>query len=188
MKMKNTIQVITLIFTLLGLAKTASAVSLECMDFESYTPGIAHPVGTTLTYNDIFGELVAFQWNNGTWTSDGAGTVVNSNHANGSGQEANLDNINIRYNFDTDQPFIVVLRYADYGGNINLGVNGFFHNTNDLSDLNGMNIGGAWVIVSRQNEGMSSNHHGTVTLVGSIERFAIGGQEFWVDDVCGLFD
>jgi len=187
--MKYTIQIIVLMTAILGMVKTASSASLECMGFETFTPNIQHPVGTTHTHNDLFAELIGFQWDDGTWSFGGTATAVNSDFAHGSGQEVNLNNINLRYIFDVKQPYIVVLRYADNGGNINLGINGILNNTQNLSDLDGLNIGGVEVIVTRYfNANPPQNgHHGTVTLVGPIEKFAIGGQEFWVDDVCALF-
>jgi hypothetical protein len=186
--MKYLIQIMVLITAMSGMMKTASAVSLECMEFETFPPNVPHPVGTTYTHNDLYSELVSFQWDDGTWFSGGNATAVTSNNAYGSGQEVNLNNINLRYIFDVDQPYIVIFRYADAGienGNINLGINGILSNTQDLSDLDGMNIGGVDVIVTRHDE--PSIHHGTVTLIGRIERFGVGGQEFWVDDVCALF-
>jgi hypothetical protein len=184
--MKNVILKIVIITALIGMLKTASAVSLECMEFETFLPNVGHPVGTTHTQNNLLTELVGFEGRNGVMFFAGTATAVNSNHANGSGQELNLTNINLRYTFDFDQPYIVILRYKDTRGDINLGINGILTNTDDLSDLNGMNIGGVEIIVTRYDDPIVG-HHGTVTLVGPIEKFGIGGQVFWVDDICALF-
>lgn len=186
--MKNAMKALSLACCLLGLSNTAGAVTQECMDFESFSTGVQFPVGTDYSYSDIYGELVAFQWDDGTWDFGGHAEVVNSNYAYGTGQESNLNNINLRYIFSVTQPYVATFRYGDHGGNVNLGINGILNNTQDLSDLDGMIVGGVFVMVTRQNEpGPGNNHHGIVTLIGEIEKFGVGGQEFWVDDVCAYF-
>jgi hypothetical protein len=158
------------------------------MDFESFPLGSEYFVGNNLTYNGIYGEFTAFQSPDGSWDNGGVASIEDTNNANGSGQEVNLNNINLRYIFQADQPSIAFFRYADSGGNINLGINGFLNNTNDLSDLNGMVVNGVGIIVTRHDDpGPAIRHRGTVTLAGPIERFGVGGQEFWVDDVCVVF-
>ena len=181
-------RLIILFSMLFGLFSNAGAVTRECMTFESFSTGIQHPVGTNYVHNDIVGDLYPFQWQDGTWHFGGFGEVVNTNNAYGSGQESMLNNINLLYTFNVDQPNVATFRYADHGGNVNFYVNGSFQNTQDLSDLNGLNLGGVWVFVTRQNAPPPSNqHHGIVTLIGEIDQFAVGGQEFWVDDVCAFF-
>lgn len=186
--MKRLTKIVLTTIAVVGVARTASAVTVECMDFESFPAGGVYVVGNNYSYNDIFGEFTGFMWPDGTWDTGGQATVVTTNMANGSGQEVNLNNINLRYVFQGDQPIIAVFRYADSGGNVNLGINGFLNNTNDLSDLNGMVVDGVGIVVTRQDDpGPAVRHRGIVTLAGPIERFAVGGQEFWVDDVCAVF-
>lgn len=171
-----------------GVYSNASALSTTCMDFESYPLNAQYSVGTNQTYQDIFGELVHFRSPDGVWVEDGMATIQNGGQARGSGHEVNLNNINLRYIFSVTQPVSATFKYADWGGNVNLGLNGTLSNTEDLSDLNGSVINGVLVVVTRTN--VPGGHYGTVALIGqtnSIERFALGGQEFWADDVCVNF-
>jgi hypothetical protein len=158
------------------------------MDFESYPLGAQYVVGNNQTYQDIYGEFTKFQWSNGTWTSGGIATVVNGGQAQGSGQEVNLNNINIRFIFAAVQPVSATFKYADWGGNVNLGINGTLSNRGDLSELNGSVVNGVLILVTRTD--VPGGHYGTVALIGqssSIERFGVGGQEFWADDICAHY-
>ena len=171
-----------------GICSNVSAVSTTCMDFDSYPLGTQYVVGDNQSYGTIYGEFTPFQWSNGSWTSGGVATIENGGQARGSGNEINLNNINIRFMFGTTQPVVATFKYADWGGNINLGINGTLSNRNNLSDLNGSIINGVLILVTRTN--VFGGHYGTVALIGltsSIDRFAVGGQEFWVDDICVSF-
>jgi hypothetical protein len=72
------------------------------------------------------------------------------------------------------------------GGNINFGVNGDFRNVADISTLNGAVIGGCNIMVTRTN--IPGGYRGIVEINPPpgvmIDRFGVGGQEFYVDDVC----
>lgn len=175
-------------FSLSLISVFSHAVTTTCMNYESFPLGASYPVGTSMTFGDIQGELVGFQWSDGTWFSGGLADIENFGMAMGSGQEVNLNNINQRFIFNGDHPTSATLKYADWGGNVNLGINGILNNVADMSDLNGMTVAGVLIVVSRTET--FGGHHGIVSLVGvtsDIERFAFGGQEFWVDDACVQF-
>ncbi len=69
--------------------------------------------------------------------------------ANGSNYELNTNNINALFLFDssigpqTDVEFL----FGEYGGNINLMVNGDFVNFENFSDIDGITLGGVLVTV-----------------------------------------
>lgn len=158
------------------------------MSYEQFPLGGQYFVGANLTDGDIYSELTGFQWDNGIWTNGGIATVVNTNMARGSGQEVNLNNINQRFIFNGVHPNVATFKYADWGGNVNLGINGVLRNVGDFSSLNGSIVAGVQIIVTRTN--VAGGHYGTVVLIGvtnDIDRFAFGGQEFWADDVCVQF-
>ena len=158
-----------------------SAVSAACMSFDSFPLGSQYFVGDNQTFGSIYGEFTPFQWSDGTWTNGGVATIENGGQARGSGNEINLNNINIRFLFNATQPVVATFKYADWGGNINLGVNGTLLNRNDLSSLNGSVVNGVLILVTRTN--VFGGHYGTVALIGqtsNIDRFAVGGQEFFI--------
>lgn len=139
-------------------------------------------VGTTYRVGDTFpapaGVTVTarqFQWRNGQNASDGSARISDSNQAGGTSPELRVDNINFQFDF-ASPPNQVTVRFADLGGNVNLSVNSIFRNLDNLSEVNGQSIGGAQVSVT-------PGRVGILTLTGAISSFAIGGQEFFIDNV-----
>jgi hypothetical protein len=153
--------------------------------FSALPNGSSYVVGNVVNSADATIEFTKFQWDNGQWTADGIATVVTSSFAGGSAsQELNLNNIMVRVIPNT--PAIKArYRYADLGGNVNLGVNGDHRNVDNLIDLNGAVVGGCDISVTRV--AGASGHRGVVEITpqaeNKIERFGVGGQEFFIDDV-----
>lgn len=177
-----------LILSLAGIGSQAFSQSITCNAFEPYPLGSTYPVGTNQTFNNIFAELTAFQWSNGIWTNAGIAVIEDGLMAQGSGQEVELNNINYRLIFEDPKPYAATFKYADFGGNVNLGINGTLSNVNDMSDLNGSIVNGVLITVTRTE--VFGGHYGTVALISigeELERFGFGGQEFWSDDVCAYF-
>ena len=70
--------------------------------------------------------------------------------------------------------------FGEYGGNVNVGLNGDSRNSANLLDFDGQIIGGVEVRVVDGDE----NAPAKLELLGEIRSFAIGGQGLAVDDVC----
>ncbi|MGH1342614.1 MAG: hypothetical protein ACRBN8_13720 [Nannocystales bacterium] len=167
------------------LAAGSAAAASYCYTFSGPNVGTSHTVGDTLTPNGSTVEFLQFQWSSGIWTPAGVATVVMSNHATGVANELNLNNINLRVIPDTPA-LTASYKYADFGGNVNMGVNGDFRNTSDMMDLDGTVVGGCDVEVT---ETVAVGHmFGEVDIICPdpvvIDRFGMGGQEFFVDDIC----
>ncbi len=153
---------------------------MRCIDFEDlalgtiYTVGISfHPSGYTVTGKD-------FQWSNGIWTNNGYAKVDNVVKAGGSGKDMQVNNINLDFNFGGAIKELR-FRFGEYGGNLNIDINGDFKNFNNFVDIKGTTIGGVNVSVTN---GLG-NDKGEVKLTGgTINSFAVGGQELWLDDIC----
>ena len=163
------------------LAAFASPAAAICpMDMEAPSPGSSAGVGPLVTLPDGVVSLTPF---NGTFFG-GIATIVVSNYAGGSVvQEMNLNNINFRVQA-TPAVETATFEYADLGGTTNLMVNGVWLALADLSMAPAM-MGGVNVTVTRF--AIPGGHNGTVTLTANtspINRFAVGGQEFFIDDVC----
>ena len=107
-----------------------------------------------------------------------------TDNAGGVADEMNLNNINMRIIPDTPSIY-ASYKYADFGGNVNLGVNGELRNTNDLVDVDGDVVGGCDISVSET--ALPWGVQGEVDIdcpAGTtIEKFGFGGQEFFVDDI-----
>jgi hypothetical protein len=90
-----------------------------------------------------------------------------------------VNNVNLRFDFGTSWPGLS-LYFGEYGGNLNIEVNGDFRNFEDFIDIHGILVGGVPVIVI----GSAIAECGELFLAGEINSFAIGGQELFIDHVC----
>lgn len=151
---------------------------LKCVDFEGFA------VGTQYHNGDVFSELTTqmvmkpFFWFNGTLTPNGVMTVTNAGMSGHAGKDVNLNNITISFKFPV-KPSGLILYYGEYGGNINVEINGVLENVQDFSDINGKIIGGVSVTLTGV-----SGPKGILNLQGTITSFSIGGQELWIDHIC----
>jgi hypothetical protein len=152
-----------------------------CAKFTNLTSGDTYHVGDTITTSRVEIVVEQFQWSNGTWTNTGTAKVDDRNYARGSGNDLNARNVNLNFQFDYPLDKIS-LKFGELGGNNNIRVNGVFQNVADLVSLSGNSIGGVQITVNANQQG--NNWYGTLKLNGTINDFAIGGQELWLDDVC----
>lgn len=151
-----------------------------CVDFESV------PLGTDYVFLDTFTDsrvpitVEAYQWPGGTWTTGNQARADNRQEAGGTGKDINLNNVNLRFNLGRVGANDLTIAVGEYGGNVNMLVNGEFRNFENFPDIHNTTIGGAQVMVTNA----AQNQTGSVSLTGPIKSFSIGGQELWIDDVC----
>lgn len=151
-----------------------------CVNFESLSVGTRYEFQDTFTDAGAMITVEAFQWGNGTWTNGNYAQVDNRLRAGGSGLDMQYNNVNLRFDFGALGLNGLSMVFGEYGGNLNLQVNGEFRNFENFAMLNGSILGGAGVSVS----GGTGNDTGNITISGKVQSFAIGGQELWIDDVC----
>ncbi|MDQ3956185.1 MAG: VWA domain-containing protein [Actinomycetota bacterium] len=147
------------------------------LDFEDLGENSEYGVGDTFETNGAVLEGKAFFFSDGKPTEQGSATVDERQLAGGSGLDVGLNNINLSFDFG-GTPSDLSLLFGDYGGNVNLEVNGELRNVADLFDLDGRFIGGVRVEVIDRGQGL-----GLLSLDGRVSSFAIGGQELWIDDL-----
>ena len=150
-----------------------------CVDFESVPPAASYVVGDDFFDSEAYMTLHPFVWSNNTVFTGGVAPVSHSGMAGGTGQEMNLNNINMGFDFGVPASSLS-LHFGEYGGNLNIEVNGNFVNFENFADINGATIGGASLSVIN---GLG-NDKGKLMLNGIIFDFHVGGQELWIDDVC----
>ncbi|MCR9160706.1 MAG: hypothetical protein ACE37F_20660 [Nannocystaceae bacterium] len=171
--------------TALLLAGSATAASYF-YPFTNATAGSTYHVGDSLTPSGSTVEFKQFQWFDGTWTATGVATVTLSAKAGGFANELNLNNINLRVIPDTPAVY-ATYKYAYFGGNVNLGVNGDLRNTNRPSDVDGDVVGGCDISVTEVPIPGSGGVRGEVDIdcpAGVVmDKFGVGGQEFFIDGV-----
>ena len=162
-----------------------------CIDFEDPAPGM-YVVSDVLYDSGAQIEVRPFQWSSGMWTHDGFLDLGTAGYAGGSGREAGTNNVNLSVTLPGVCDAVTFL-FGEYGGNINLGINGDFRNFEDLASIHGAVIGGVPVTVTNG----YGNDRGIVQLEGLVwpsnfvidgtyvsATLIIGGQELWIDDIC----
>jgi len=153
-------------------------VHVCCIEFEDQPSGTEYHVGDTFTDAGVLITVEPFTWSNGTPTSSGVAVIGTGGLAGGSGNEANTNNVNLSFALP-GTPAGLTMRFGEYGGNLNIRINGDFRNFDDFADIDGMTIGGVQVAVATL-----SPERGVLVLDGPISDFAVGGQELWIDEIC----
>lgn len=154
----------------------------QAPSWEDQPIGASWNVGDTTASDGVAVKFECFQWSGGGWTCGGVADVLAVDPACNVGHRLQLNNINARLDFaasigsQTD----LRLRFGEYGGNINIAINGDFRNFANMIDIDGAVIGGCTVHVLA---GGFGNDCGTVVFVGTMNRLLIGGQEFWIDGI-----
>ncbi len=98
----------------------------------------------------------------------------------GSGNIINTNNVTLLFKNTGSSVSTITFDYLDMGGSENLTVNGALHS----GDLNAAppSLGGVAVSVAEAT--VPNGRMGIVTLSGNIKVFGVGGQEFYLDNVC----
>ena len=151
--------------------------------FEDLALGSAFPHGSSFTTNGIQIDVDTFFTGPDCVLNpftNGQAVVVAGGLACGSGAELQVNNVNLGLDFGGPARDLM-LRYGEYGGNVNLEVNGDCRNVADFAVLNGLTVGG--VLVQVFDLGPPGNSCGVLSLEGVATSFRIGGQELFVDDV-----
>ena len=177
--MKN---IICGIFSLLLIAASPVAHS-TVLDFEDLVAGTTYNVTDSFVTSGVTVSVNDFTFSSGT-TFSGGFTQVQANVptlAGGSVNELAVNNVLLDFNFGGAIPGLDLL-FGEYGGNLNLDINGDFRNFQNFADIAGLNIGGVNVSVVN---GLG-NDLGSLSLSGAINSFAIGGQELWIDNVSAV--
>jgi hypothetical protein len=133
--------------------------------------------------NGIKVGVQRFFWIGGGWAFNLA-TIVNSPLAGfGAGKVAELNNINLFFDFGNLgwTPTTVKFEWLDLGGFENLKVNGSGVYIGELTaaptPLGGVGVSHGWFFVP-------GGKQGSTKLSGLTSIFWVGGQEFYLDNVC----
>ena len=164
-------------FRFLLFVTLCSLVHASVITFEDLTLTDTYDVGDTFTSGgvQITGEEFFLLPSGSTVT--GFATVQATGDAGGSGKEIRLDNINLSFDFGVAPFQGVSLQYGEYGGNVNLEINGVLQNVENFSLLDGLNMGGVIVTV------VDAGTQGAIFATGPVNSFSIGGQELAIDNV-----
>jgi hypothetical protein len=188
-KMKKGIWKIWLVLVVVSLSGGIASATVITLDFEDLTLGQSYNVGDSFTTSGVVITVEEFQGPEGSWYTYGDVTVETDigpgfiNTAGGSGNELGVRSVNLYFDFDTTLSGLELL-YGDFGGNLNIELNGDFVNFNNFIDIDNTTIGGT--TISALDTGTPGHSTGTLSVVGTIQSFKIGGAELWVDNVVAL--
>ena len=152
------------------------------IDFEDLPLNMQVPCGGSMSSNGVLMNLHEFYWDIGSCTNPTCGgsvRVYDDGDACRSGHELWLNNVNVEFDYGVTVQAMRI-HYGEFGGNVNLIVNGDCHSVPNFADLPS-SIGGVNVMVV--DAGTPGQGCGHITLEGSIDSVSIGGQEFVIDDV-----
>ena len=148
------------------------------IQFEDLVVGTNYGLGDVFTSNSLDFTVVQFIWGNNLPSPNGNVTVSNQQSSGGTGNDISISNVSVSPALPAGTVKIT-LNAGTYGGNMNLKINGDFINFNDVATINSSTLGGVTVTASG-----SQNTPGIWTLEGSVTSLEIGGQEFWIDNIC----
>jgi len=166
-----------------GITYCPTCTDLVRSAFEDQTLGATFDVGDTMTSGAATHTFTDFYFPGATCSDPFAGgvaTIGNGLFACTDGREIQLNNINDQIDFGGPVDRLL-LAFGEYGGNVNLEINGDCRNADDFSDLSNQFIGGVYVGV--EEFGDPGQSCGAIYAVGTIDDFRIGGQELWIDNV-----
>ncbi|MHC4063795.1 MAG: PEP-CTERM sorting domain-containing protein [Planctomycetota bacterium] len=161
----------------------AAPLSAQTVDFEDLTLGTVYNVGDSFVDSGVTITGQTFFWSSGTPTDNGFTEVENGGLAGGSGLELQVNNINLDFNFGGAIPGLTI-DFGEYGGNLNIDINGDFRNFENFAEIDGLTVGGA--LVTATGDGATGAGLGDLTFDGAIDSFAIGGQELWIDNAAAV--
>ena len=156
------------------------------LDFEDLTAGTTYSLGDSFLTGGVQASVQDFQWltTPPRWACADAGfcsgftEVDTSQLAGGSGNDMHFNNASLDFNLGVPVTGLSLL-FGEYGGNVNVDINGALQNFQNFADINGATIGGVTASVVNG----FGNDMGNLVFAGSITSFTIGGQELWIDDI-----
>jgi subtilisin len=166
-------------FDLPGLLAVAALETdtLMCVTFEGQSVGSSVTSGNTFTDNGVV--IAVGDFDAGGTTTSGFVGIDDVAMAGGLGLDAEVNNVTLSFGFPYPLEGLMLL-YGDYGGTINLGVDGQLIVAGSMLGLPVQSASGVTIEVEQD----LKDSLGTLALSGDIDAFAVGGQELWIDEVC----
>ncbi len=154
----------------------SNVASAQTATFEDLIVSTNYPNGGSFTSDGITFNVEDFNLFPSGSTNAGSTTVANPNSA-GAGNGMTMGNVNLDVVLPSGGASAAGFAYAEFGGNINLSVNGMLFNTDDFVAHDGFSNSEFSISVS------NVSNSGFVSVTGAINQFSFGGQELNIDDV-----
>ena len=147
--------------------------------FEDLQLGTMYVNEDSFTTGDYTHYVKHFTWSDGTETVKGSVSVENGGMACSFNNELHYNNATTHIErTDGDWMNNMSFKFGEWGGNLNMEINGDFKNFENMLDIDGVTIGGVLVTVDW---GGGGNDCGQVSFTGDMSYIRMGGQEYWVD-------
>lgn len=206
MKKMSILLIGVMVFAAAGIARADSVL----LDFEDLTVGSVYTVpatfntwgtltkssGSTSTKVKATITVGQFDWGGSNWTAGGDLTVENGGLAGGTGKELHTNNVNLAVKFDSGvQLTKFSFLFGEYGGGLNLGINGHFDTLENFDQAPAIPFPG--VVVNVTGPGITGQGTGKIEITGVIDEHTYdcngvlhkatvvvgGGQELWLDNI-----
>jgi hypothetical protein len=178
-KMKNSRTILGCLISILLVMLLAQNAGATVVSFEDLSLGATYHVGNSFTTSGVAITGQQFFLLPSGSTTGGSADVENGLLAGGAGKEMHTDNINLSFNFGSALNGLT-LQYGEYGGNINLEINGALANVQNFFDVPA-GLGGTSIFTL--DTGPHGNSKGVMVIIGNINSFKIGGQELYLDNM-----
>jgi hypothetical protein len=154
----------------------------SCVGFDSLAANTSYAPGDIIVDGPVTLYVQSFVSPSGIFSN--YARVRPSARAGGSGQEIEVNNVLLELQLN-DALRGITLRFGEYGGSVNLSVNGVLFVVRNFDILNGTILG---IQFSAVGPGASGQGTGDLKLrarrPNAIKQFSIGGQELFIDDLC----
>lgn len=164
------------VLAIIGLSSFGHAYVIDFEDMVA-PPG-TFGVGDSFVTSGVTVTGMEFAWLPSGSTDQGVATLQTDGAAGATGNEIWTNNINLSFGFSVQPLQGLSFQFGDSGGNENISINGDFRNVNSLTELHGLTVGGAVITVIQ-----TGNGQGALFAIGEVSSFAVGGQEFAIDNV-----
>ncbi len=148
------------------------------------------PLGATFAAGDgtasdgVPIDFGCFEYASGTITCNGSAEIKSEIPGCNSRNRLELMNLSAKFDYagSIGSQIDPIFAFGEYGGNINLAVNGDFRNFANMLDIDGIPIGGC---VAKVLSGGTGGDCGRIQFIGTVDVLTVGGQEFWWDGTRG---
>ena len=172
-------------FASLLLTATVAHADTQCFSAESVPDGVSYHVRNGIAAPNHTIKFVSLTSPDGP-PAEGTAKVTSRNVNGTNVKGVELTKIAVRHDATSaSAPSSVLIRYADFGGGVNLRINGVAMVAAHFGQLDGRQIGGATVSVQQTQPGPA--RVGTLRLTGALASFTVGGQNLLLQQACGTF-
>lgn len=164
-----------------GQVPGGQAPPVGVVPFDDLPDGTQFGVGGSAVSAGIQMRGAPFTLSNGDSFVGGFARVRPAGLSGGTGLELEVRDVLVR--FDLPAAYTDVrLNYGEFGGNVNLRVNGVLRNVSDFHELSGQVVAGVRILV-QPGPDQRRNRLVLTRETATIQDFAVGGQELFIDDV-----